>query len=60
LLIKEARSRGCPVVTGVEMFIRQAAMQFRLFTGQKAPLDLMRSIMKRALSPLTLPEEEGE
>src|SRR5713101_3308873 len=59
LLIKEARSRGCPVVTGVEMFIRQAALQFRLFTGKEAPLDLLRSIVKRALSPIALPEEEG-
>ena len=59
MLIKEARSRGCPVITGVEMFVRQAAMQFRLFTGQEAPLDLLRTIMKRALSPIALPEEEG-
>jgi 3-dehydroquinate dehydratase / shikimate dehydrogenase len=57
LLVKEARARGCPVMTGVEMFIRQAALQFRLFTGQEAPLDLLRSIMKRALSPIALPEE---
>ena len=60
LLIKEARSRGCPVVTGVEMFIRQAALQFRLFTGKEAPLDLLRSIVKRALSPIALPPEEGD
>jgi len=60
LLIKEASARGCKVVTGVEMFIRQAALQFRLFTGKEAPLDLLRSIVKRALSPIALPpEEEG-
>jgi 3-dehydroquinate dehydratase/shikimate dehydrogenase len=58
LLIKEARIRGCHVVTGLEMFVRQAAMQFRLFTGKEAPLDLFRSIIKRALSPIALPEEE--
>ena len=58
LLIKEASARGCKVVTGVEMFIRQAAAQFRLFTGQEAPLELLRSIVKRALSPSALPEEE--
>ena len=60
LLIKEARARGCPVVSGVELFIRQAALQFRLFTGKEAPLDLLRSIVKRALSPITLPLEDGE
>jgi 3-dehydroquinate dehydratase/shikimate dehydrogenase len=58
LLVKEARSRGCRVLTGVDMFVRQAALQFELFTGQHAPLDLMRRVVKRALSPVTLREED--
>ena len=33
LLVKEAKSHGCRTVTGVEMFVRQAALQFMLFTG---------------------------
>ncbi len=37
LFIKEARMQGCLVVTGVEMFIRQASLQFKLFTGKDAP-----------------------
>ena len=37
LLVKDARSRSCTVVTGVEMFIRQAALQFKLFTGEEPP-----------------------
>jgi 3-dehydroquinate dehydratase/shikimate dehydrogenase len=53
LLVKEARSRGCLVVTGVDMFVHQAALQFRLFTGKEAPLDLMQDLVRRALSPLT-------
>lgn len=48
LLVKDARAKGCPVVTGVELFVRQAALQFRHFTGQDAPLDVMRSALKRA------------
>jgi 3-dehydroquinate dehydratase/shikimate dehydrogenase len=36
------------VVTGVEMFVRQAALQFKLFTGREAPMDLMRTVLKRA------------
>ena len=48
LLIKHARSQGCPAVTGVEMFVRQAVLQFNLFTGQSAPDDLMRTVLKRA------------
>jgi 3-dehydroquinate dehydratase/shikimate dehydrogenase len=59
LLVKEARPRGCHVLTGVDMFVRQAALQFRLFTGREAPLELMRGIVKRALSPVTIPEDEG-
>jgi 3-dehydroquinate dehydratase/shikimate dehydrogenase len=58
LLVKEARSRHCHVITGVEMFVRQAALQFQLFTGQPAPLDLMRTTVKHALSPITLHEED--
>jgi 3-dehydroquinate dehydratase/shikimate dehydrogenase len=58
LLIKEARARGCHVLTGVEMFIRQAALQFGLFTGKEAPLDLMRTLVRRALSPVAIRDEE--
>jgi 3-dehydroquinate dehydratase / shikimate dehydrogenase len=60
LLIKEARDRGCRVVTGVDLFVRQAALQFQLFTGQAAPLEAMRKVVKRALSPVTIREEEEE
>jgi 3-dehydroquinate dehydratase/shikimate dehydrogenase len=49
LLIKDARQQGCTVITGVDMFVGQAALQFKLFTGQEAPLDLMRQEMKRAI-----------
>ena len=48
LLIKDARSRSCRVVTGVDMFIRQAALQYKLFTGCDAPVDHMRETLKRA------------
>jgi 3-dehydroquinate dehydratase/shikimate dehydrogenase len=58
LLVKEARSRGCHVITGVEMFVRQAAEQFRLFTHKEAPLEAMRKVVRKALSPVTLPAEE--
>jgi len=50
LLVKDARSRNCRVVTGVDMFVRQAAAQFKLFTGEDAPAELMREVMKRAIS----------
>jgi 3-dehydroquinate dehydratase/shikimate dehydrogenase len=47
-LIREARARGCTAVTGLEMFVDQAAAQCALFTGQKAPVALMRhSVLAR-------------
>jgi 3-dehydroquinate dehydratase/shikimate dehydrogenase len=49
LLVKEARSRNCTVVTGVDMFVRQACLQFELFTGQPGPADLMRETIRRAI-----------
>jgi 3-dehydroquinate dehydratase/shikimate dehydrogenase len=54
LLIKEARSQSCRVVTGVEMFVRQACLQFKLFTGKDAPAELMRQVLKRAIGPVRI------
>jgi 3-dehydroquinate dehydratase/shikimate dehydrogenase len=52
LLVKDAREQGCHTITGVEMFVRQAALQFKLFTGQSPPPGLMRSVLRRATSPV--------
>ncbi len=51
LLIKEARQQGCKVITGVDMFIRQAAHQFHYFAGRDAPTDLMREHFRRTIGP---------
>jgi 3-dehydroquinate dehydratase / shikimate dehydrogenase len=51
LLIKDARSQSCTVVSGVEMFVRQACLQFKQFTGQEAPSEVMRDVLKRAIGP---------
>jgi 3-dehydroquinate dehydratase/shikimate dehydrogenase len=51
LLIKDARSQGALTITGVDMFVRQAALQFKLFTGHDAPTDLMRETLKRQIGP---------
>lgn len=50
LLIKEARARGCQVITGLEMFIKQAVLQFQLFTDQEAPEELMLAVARRELA----------
>lgn len=44
-LLREAAERGCKVVHGLEMFINQAALQFERWTGQPAPVELMRRIV---------------
>ena len=54
LLVKQAREKNCRVVTGVDMFVRQAAAQFAHFTGQEAPLEVMRTALKRATGPAQL------
>ncbi|MFZ4629103.1 MAG: shikimate dehydrogenase [Blastocatellia bacterium] len=41
-LLREARAAGCRTLGGLEMLIGQAAEQFRLWTGQEAPLEAMR------------------
>lgn len=49
LLLKEAKLQRCEVVSGLDMFVRQAALQFKLFTEQEAPIDLMRDEIRRAI-----------
>jgi len=48
-LLADARSRGLKVVSGVEMFINQAALQFEHFTGVEAPVDVMRRVVMEHL-----------
>lgn len=43
VLLRDARSQGKTVISGIEMFIEQAAEQFRTWTGKEPPLDVMRS-----------------
>jgi 3-dehydroquinate dehydratase/shikimate dehydrogenase len=52
LLIKQARQQNCVVVTGVDMFVGQAAVQFELFTGMAPPREVMRDELKRTLGPV--------
>ena len=48
-LLSEARSRGLKVVSGVEMFINQAVLQFERFTGAEAPVEVMRQVVMERL-----------
>ena len=42
-LLKRARADKRVTISGVEMFVEQAAAQFRIWTGMEAPRDVMRS-----------------
>ncbi|CAB1056731.1 Shikimate 5-dehydrogenase I alpha (EC [Olavius sp. associated proteobacterium Delta 1] len=46
----EAEKNGCIIVDGVSMFVQQGAVQFELWTGKKAPLDVMRKVVLDELS----------
>jgi 3-dehydroquinate dehydratase/shikimate dehydrogenase len=49
-LIKRAKDQGAEVITGVEMFVEQAAQQFELWTGETAPRPVMEKAVLEALS----------
>lgn len=49
-LLRMAREKGCKVVSGVEMFVGQACLQFKLFTGHKISASFVRRTVREALS----------
>ncbi len=48
-LLKLAKSRGIPVVTGLEMFVQQGARQFEIWTGKPAPQTEMLRVVELEL-----------
>ncbi|MDB4393856.1 shikimate dehydrogenase [Rhodopirellula sp.] len=54
LLIKHAKRANCRIITGIDMFVRQAAYQYKLFTGLDAPIKVMRQTIKQATNPVQL------
>jgi 3-dehydroquinate dehydratase/shikimate dehydrogenase len=48
-LLKLAKSRGIPVVTGLEMFVQQGARQFEIWTGKPAPEAEMHRVVELEL-----------
>lgn len=49
LLLKEAKQRKCRAISGVEMFVGQAALQFQRFTGKEPPIEVMQESLRRAI-----------
>ncbi len=48
-LLQYAQMLGAKTISGVEMFVRQAARQFELWTDQPAPVQTMRRIIEQRL-----------
>jgi 3-dehydroquinate dehydratase/shikimate dehydrogenase len=44
-LVQDAEARGARVITGVDLFLRQAALQFEAWTGCPAPMETFRKVM---------------
>ncbi len=41
-LLAEAEKKGARVIGGIEMLVQQGAAAFELWTGRKAPVEVMR------------------
>jgi 3-dehydroquinate dehydratase / shikimate dehydrogenase len=54
--LADARAEGCRAISGLEMLVAQAAIQFELWTGQKPPIDAMR---EAALAKITADRRSG-
>ena len=53
-LLRDARASGAKVINGVEMLLYQGAASFEIWTGCKAPVDVMR---KAALNQISASEK---
>lgn len=45
LLLRQAKAKGATVISGLDMLLYQGAAQFELYTGHKAPVDVMREAL---------------
>ena len=54
LLLKQAREHECYTISGLEMFVLQAAEQFDCFVQQPAPVEVMREKLRQGISPVRL------
>lgn len=49
-LLKEAKRRSIPHISGIEMLIHQGALSFKLWTQREAPIEIMRKEVMKCLS----------
>lgn len=48
-LLKDAASAGAKTIDGLDMLVWQGALAFKMWTGQEAPLDVMKHVAEKAL-----------
>jgi shikimate dehydrogenase len=48
-LLKEAEARGCRTANGLGMLLYQGAVSFKHFTGQDAPVEIMREALTKGV-----------
>ncbi len=47
LFLSEANKRGAKTVNGLGMLVNQAALNFEIWTGTKAPFQVMREVLEK-------------
>ena len=50
LFLQEAAKRGAHTVNGLGMLVNQGALNFTLWTGVEAPIDVMTDTLKKEFS----------
>ncbi len=48
-LLKEAKAAGAQTISGLDMLVWQGALAFEKWTGQKAPIEIMKQVAVRML-----------
>ena len=48
-LLKEAKKKGAKIIYGLEMLLYQGVAQFEIYTGKKAPIEVMRKVLMKKL-----------
>ncbi len=59
-LLHVARTKGIPVIPGIEMFVQQAARQFEIWTGKPAPAGDMLRVVTIALQERAAAQKQAK
>jgi len=47
LFLKKAEEKGAKIITGLGMLVNQGALNFEIWTGEKAPREIMMDALKK-------------